>query len=379
MVPQAGFEPATLRLTATFFKAAWDHSGQRGPFLLGNSWSGGNPRPPETAHDCSQFVPARCPAANRKVRVGRPRQCRTEFFTRGTSDHMPAEVTMFDDPRWNDDPRDHRDDDWQDRRDDDGRTLGRGPGSSSGRDDHSEDNPRNRHDESRGLERGRNSRDRDEGLDPRDVCSRTLELRRGPDREIVHDARDREYSLRGSESRTLATVGAFRVVSARDLRDHNDRPADPRSGDLRHLREEALIRTERLDGHRDVAVVLTKEGRDVLESNRRDHSHDYRQDGRQDHRQEFYADLKKPREVEHDSQVYRAYLREAGGLAERGARIDRVVLDYELKREYQRWLHERDKDRDDADGRPDREPHEIEEWAHEHDLPYFDDQVHFPD
>ena len=23
--------------------------------------------------------------------------------------------------------------------------------------------------------------------------------------------------------------------------------------------------------------------------------------------------------------------------------------------------------------------HEIEEWAHEHDLPYFDDQVHFPD
>jgi hypothetical protein len=29
-------------------------------------------------------------------------------------------------------------------------------------------------------------------------------------------------------------VGAFRVVSSRDLRDHNDRPADPRSGDLRH-------------------------------------------------------------------------------------------------------------------------------------------------
>jgi uncharacterized membrane protein YgcG len=46
---------------------------------------------------------------------------------------------------------------------------------------------------------------------------------------------------------------------------------------------------------------------------------------------------------------------------------------------YQQWLHERDKDRDDADGRPDREPAEIEEWAHDHDLPYFDDQVHFPD
>jgi hypothetical protein len=52
----------------------------------------------------------------------------------------------------------------------------------------------------------------------------------------VHD-RDRQYTLRGSESRTLATVGAFRVVSSRDLRDHDGSPADPRSGDLRHLRE----------------------------------------------------------------------------------------------------------------------------------------------
>lgn len=60
-------------------------------------------------------------------------------------------------------------------------------------------------------------------------------LARGLERETVRD-RDREYTFRGSESRTLATVGAFRVVSSRDLRDHSDRPTDPRSGDLRHLR-----------------------------------------------------------------------------------------------------------------------------------------------
>jgi hypothetical protein len=287
---------------------------------------------------------------------------------------------MSDDPRWGDDPRDRRDDDWRERDDEDALALGRGPGSTGPRDDHSEDDrPRHRDDDSRGVERDRDSRDRGRGLDPRDVFMRDLDLPRGPDREIVHDARDREYTLRGSETRTLSTVGAFRVVSARDLRDHNERPADPRSGDLRHLREEGLIRTERLPGHRDVAVVLTKEGRHVLESNRRDHSHDDRQEGQRDHRQEFYADLKKPREVEHDSQVFRAYLREAGRLGERGARIDRVVLDYELKREYQQWLHERDRDRGDADGRPDRTAHEVEEWAHDHDLPYFNDQVHFPD
>ena len=34
---------------------------------------------------------------------------------------------------------------------------------------------------------------------------------------------------------------------------------------------------------------------------------------------------------------------------------------------------------DDSDGRPDRTLEEIQEWAREHELPYFDDQVHFPD
>ena len=138
--------------------------------------------------------------------------------------------------------------------------------------------------------------------------------------------RGREYTLRGSETRTLSTVGAFRVVPARDLRDHFDRPADPRDGDLRHLREQGLIDTVRLDGRRDVAVVLTDRGRDLLESNR-DRGHDPRQ--------EFYAGLKRERELEHDAQVYDAYLSVAERLAERDAHIERVLLDYELKREYQ--------------------------------------------
>jgi len=166
----------------------------------------------------------------------------------------------------------------------------------------------------------------------------------GPDREIVR-ARDREYTLRGSESRTLATVGAFRVVSSRDLWDHNDRPADPRSGDLRHLREQGLIETVRVPGYRDRAVMLTKEGRILLERDR---------DPYHERQQTFYAGLVRPRELEHDVQIYRAYEQAEAGLLERGARIDRVVLDHELKGEYQRWLHARNKDRDDCDGRPNR-------------------------
>lgn len=232
------------------------------------------------------------------------------------------------------------------------------------------DDPRWNDSRDRDDERDRDLRDRD--VDPRDVFMEGLDLPRGLERELVHE-RDHEYTLRGSESRTLSVVGALRVVSSRDLLDHHDRPADPRTGDLRHLREQGLIRTVPLHGHRDVAVVLTDRGRDLIESHRRD------RDGGHDHRQEFYAELKKAREVEHDVQVYRAYEREAERLQERGARIERVVLDYELKREYQRFLQDRNRGRADSDGRPDRDQSEIEDWAREHDLPYFDGHVHFPD
>ena len=69
--------------------------------------------------------------------------------------------------------------------------------------------------------RDHDSRDREcrDTPDPRDVFMRDLDLPRGADRELVRD-RDHEYSLRGSETRTLLTVGAFRVVSASKLRDY---------------------------------------------------------------------------------------------------------------------------------------------------------------
>lgn len=253
------------------------------------------------------------------------------------------------------DPRDF--DDSRDRDDHTGPHIGRGPSGH----EKSESDPRDRDDERRP--------DRERGHDPRDVFTRNLDLPRGREREVVRD-RDREYTLRGSESRTLATVGAFRVVSSRDLRDHHDGPADPRSGDLRHLREQRLVETTRVPGSRDYAVSLTKEGRSLLERHR---------DGDREGSQSFYAGVKRERELEHDVQVYRAFEREAERLDARGARIERVVLDYELERDYQKWLHERDRDRDEYDGHPDRDAREVQQWAVEHELPYFDEQVHFPD
>jgi len=249
-------------------------------------------------------------------------------------------------------------------RDDDARSMGRGPGNSRDSDNDDRYDPR---DEVRWPDRERDNRER--SLDARAPFTCHLDLPRGPDRELVRD-RGREYTLRGSETRTLATVGAFRVVSSSDLRDGRDRALDPRSGDLRHLREQRLVETVRVPGSRDYAIALTKAGRSLLEHNR-DRNHDGRQT--------FWDSVKRERELEHDLQVYRAYEREAKRLEGQGARVDRIVLDHELKRDYQQWLHARDREREDYDGHPDRDPHEIQDWAHANDLPYFDEQVHFPD
>lgn len=212
----------------------------------------------------------------------------------------------------------------------------------------------------------RNSRERAE--DPRDALLNDLDLPRGLERELVLD-RDRVYELNGEDSRTLATIGAFRVVSERDL-DSREEVLDCRNDGLEHLVDEGLIREISLDGH-DHGVVLTDRGRDLLEANRRDRD--------DDRHQEFYAGVNRPRELTHDAELYRAYQQTEKQLRDEGAEIRRVVLEQDLKREYQSFLQERNRDRPDSDGRPDRDAREIALWAQEHELPYFDDQVHFPD
>jgi hypothetical protein len=199
------------------------------------------------------------------------------------------------------------------------------------------------------------------------VFTKDLDLPRGRERRPVRE-RDRVYEINGTESRMLGTVGAFRVVSESDLHDGRE---DTRRAQ-RHLEREGLLHTSPLSSD-DRAVVLTDRGRDLLEANR----HDVQE--RSEPRQTLYAGLRKPRELTHDSKVYRAYLRAEERIREQGGRVDRVALDYELKRDYQRFLHERNRGRKDCDGRPDREPEEIARWAREHDLPYEDGHVHFPD
>lgn len=220
-----------------------------------------------------------------------------------------------------------------------------------------------------GFDRGEDERGRHDSEardpDPRDAFVRGVDLPHGPERELVQDSRERLYELNGDDSRMLATIGAFRVVSERDL------DASRGAGEtLRHLREEELIRSVPI-GHDEEAVVLTDRGWDVLDAHRLD------RDGAE--RQAFHAGVSRPRELRHDAQLFGAYREVEQRLRVKGAQVKRVVLEVDLKREYQQFLQEHNRHRPDSDGRPDRDEAEIESWAREHGLPYFDDHVHFPD
>ena len=238
-------------------------------------------------------------------------------------------------------------------------SLGRGPASDRGDDD-------TRDGEEARRDRAREGRGHDHY--PRDTFLRDVDLPHTLDREVVFD-RDDRYELNGDESRSLATVGAFRVVAERDIGGSRDDPSHS-SRSLAHLRDQKLVRFVSLDG-RDRAVTLTKSGRHLLEAHRR-----HRDDTRS---QAFYADASRPRERSHDAQLYRAYRREAKRLKNEGADIGRIVLEQDLKREYQQWLQDHNRGRADSDGRPDRDPREIAEWAREHHLPCSGGSVDFPD
>jgi hypothetical protein len=205
-------------------------------------------------------------------------------------------------------------------------------------------------------------RDRDD-RDPRDSLMQDVDLPRGEERELVVD-RERVYELNGDDSRALAAVGTFRVVPEEEL--------DTNHETLRHLRDEGLVATVHLGGD-ERALTLTQEGRHLLDS------HSLERDGEAP--QTFHAGVSRPREIDHDSNLYATFCQEEVRLRDEhpDLEIRRVVLEQDLKREYQEFLHDRNRGRSDSDGRPDRTDDEIRDWARDHDLPYFDGQVHFPD
>lgn len=208
--------------------------------------------------------------------------------------------------------------------------------------------------------------------DPRDVFTRDLDLPRGSSRERVR-ANAKEYRLSGDDVRVLAAVGAFRVVPANDLREPNPRTQTRPARDLERLRDQGLVRTmpHVVGRTRTTLVTLTSEGRELLEGSRRP--------GHGADRQTFYVGVSKPRELAHDSKVYAAYMKTAERHEAQGDRVRRVVMEEELKREYQRFRQAENRARRER-GEPAAGGEEaIRQWAEERQLPYDDGHVQLPD
>lgn len=179
--------------------------------------------------------------------------------------------------------------------------------------------------------------------------------------------------LRPEEKQLLLEAGRFRVVRTADLREtlYNGR-AHPLENDLKYLRDKGLIETThvnlRRDGRRRTidrieVVTLTRDGRSLL----------IKQGGLpQD--QKVYAGLVKPREVEHDSQIFRAYRKEAERIERNGGSRLRVRLDFEIKADVQKAIYAERK----AD--PKRDMAEIKQQVAERfKLPFVDGRIQIPD
>ncbi len=179
--------------------------------------------------------------------------------------------------------------------------------------------------------------------------------------------------LRPEEKQLLREAGRFRVVRTADLRETlYDGKARPLENDLKYLRDKGLVETQhvnlRRDGRRRTierveVVTLTKDGRRFLIK-----------DGDLPKDQQVYAGLAKPREVEHDSQIYRAYQKEAERIERSGGTNLRVRLDFEIKADVQKAIYRERK----AD--PSRDMAEIKQQVAERlELPFVDGKIQIPD
>lgn len=226
--------------------------------------------------------------------------------------------------------------------------------------------------------------------DPRRRREPTERKRRAPEQDVPRERRRPVASadprrparvagnivgleLRPEEKELLREAGRFRVVRTADLRETlYGGKARPLENDLKYLRDKGLVETQhvnlRRDGRRRTierieVVTLTRDGRSLL-----------LKQGDLPKDQWVYAGLVKPREVEHDSQIYRAYRKEAERIERNGGSNLRVRLDFEIKADVQKAIYAERK----AD--PKRDMAEIKQQvAERYELPFVDGKIQIPD
>jgi len=180
------------------------------------------------------------------------------------------------------------------------------------------------------------SEDRDAEISRAEGASPSLEqsLERSPEntrpeihfsdgRAVLYD-HDRGYRLSESQIRTIGELHRFRVIATRDLAQHayagREDQAEP---DIQKLVGKGLVRKGIFEGPEATPrelVTLTKRGHRLLRANRlapRD--------------QAVCHEFVKPKEANHDANLYLLYQKEAARIEKEGGRNLRVILDYELR------------------------------------------------
>jgi hypothetical protein len=176
--------------------------------------------------------------------------------------------------------------------------------------------------------------------------------------------RDRAYLLRNSEMHSIKEIGKFRVIAVSDLAKYayggNRKRMDK---DIRRLAQHSLVsdKTVEISQKKTLRIVtLTKAGHRLLKN-----TNQLPDD------QPIYHGLLKPREVKHDSDLYRLYQKEAARIERGGGRPIRVLLDYELKRNLNRDLAQMGPEKDD--------PNAKERIAEKHGLQVVNGKIPVPD
>jgi hypothetical protein len=183
----------------------------------------------------------------------------------------------------------------------------------------------------------------------------------------------RGLRLRPEEQTLLAETGRFRVLAVKDIaRTIYGGDKHALETDLRYLEERDLIRLNAVPARNDgrwvrperiEVVTLTKYGKQLAGET-----------GKFPLDQRLYHGLVKPREVEHDTQIYCAFLKEAERIERGGGKNLRVELDFELKHKVQKAIYAARK------AEPDRDLREIrQEVAQRVDLPFVRNKIEIPD
>ena len=147
---------------------------------------------------------------------------------------------------------------------------------------------------------------------------------RSPERRTQHNAPDRSYALRSSEIRAMSDIGKFRTVDIKDLVRFAYQDDDARMAqDIRSLRSQGLIQEKTIyRAHRQPRriLTLTEQGQRIL-----------RNGGQVPRDQRLYHGFVKPREIDHDADLYKVYQKEAADIERQGGKPIKVRLDFELK------------------------------------------------